>query len=143
MIHKIPILKKRHEKFINYPSQSFNHCSKLWTRWLSYLKGTTEKYPLWIMARHYVYEKLEIYKDDWYINNIDIITLLWIICVSFNLFIYYSNENDLVQLVIVRQKNSKILRKIFKVSPLNSSNSLLSCHVVKIIANGLRKWKGY
>ena len=54
---------------------------------------------------------------------------------------YYSNENDLVQLVIVGQKNSKIIRKIFKVSPLNSSNSLLSCHVVQIIANGLKNGK--
>ena len=92
------------------------------------------------MARHDVYEKLEIYKDDWYINNIDIITLLWIICVSFNLYRYTSNENDLVQPVIAWQKNGMIIRKIFKFSPLKSSNSLHSCHVV---ANGLKKWKGY
>ena len=90
------------------------------------------------MARHYVYEKLEIYKDDWYINNIDIITLLWIICVSFNLCKYISNENDLLQLANVWQKNGMIIRKNFKVSPLKSSNSLLSCHVV---ANGLKNGK--
>ena len=58
LIHKIPILKMRHEKVTNHPSQSFNHSAKLWTRWLRNLNGTTEKYLLLIMARHGVYERL-------------------------------------------------------------------------------------
>ena len=49
---------KMHEKVTNHLCQSFNHCGKLWTRWLKYQNGTTDKYLLWRMAKHGVYEKL-------------------------------------------------------------------------------------